>query len=119
MINYKRSPYLFAFAIACLYLVSCANDDAQMPNPDPIEEPQQITPDSIEGNAGSVVFFNHDLTYDDYILVDEAQENRVFLIDKNGDLVFEFPLQGRKIGNDAVLLPDGSLLASIQAADYN
>ncbi len=117
MIHRKRSFYRFALVIASTYLISCSSDDGKLAVPSPIEEPQQITPDSIEGNAGSVVFFNHDLSYDDYILVDEAQENRVFLIDKNGDLVFEYPLEGRKIGNDATLLPDGSLLASIQAAD--
>jgi hypothetical protein len=117
MINYRRWFQLFILTISGTYLVSCSRDDTKLSVSNPIEEPQQIIPDSIEGNAGSVVFNNRNLTYDCYILVDEAQENRVFLIDKNGDLVFEYPLEGRKIGNDAVLLPNGSLLASIQAED--
>jgi outer membrane protein assembly factor BamB len=117
MINSTRSYYLFILAISGAYLVSCNSDDTPLSIKNPIEEPQETKPDSIEGNAGSVIFYNRNLIYDGYILIDEAQENRVFLIDKNGDLVFEYPLKGRKIGNDAVLLPNGSLLASIQAAD--
>ncbi len=108
------------------FLFSCSNDDISIPqdetgeeNPveeNPVEEtPQETGEETVEGDMGTVTYFNRELTEDHYILVNDAMDNRVYLMDKNGDLVHEWPLGERKIGNDVVLLEDGTLLAALQA----
>jgi Arylsulfotransferase (ASST) len=49
------------------------------------------------------------------ILINDLQFNRVFLMTKTGEVLYEWPLGDKKLGNDAFLLPDGRLLTSLRA----
>tara|TARA_R110002050_G_scaffold18755_7_gene54447 strand:+ start:6716 stop:8011 length:1296 start_codon:yes stop_codon:yes gene_type:complete len=66
--------------------------------------------------AGTVEFLNQEKVDNNYILVNDAGANRVYLMDKNSTIVYEWTLT-KGIGNDVVLLPDGNLLAILQADD--
>ncbi|MGB5356888.1 MAG: aryl-sulfate sulfotransferase [Eudoraea sp.] len=63
---------------------------------------------------GEVSFFNSDLVYDGYILVSGATSNRVYLMDKESNLLFDWPLNNTNLGKDATLLPSGKLLAMLE-----
>ena len=117
---------LTVYTSMIFFLFSCSNDDNSIPqdetgeeNPveeNPVEEtPQETDEETVEGDMGTVTYFKRELAEDHYILVNDAMDNRVYLMDKNGDLVYEWPLGERKIGNDVVLLEDGTLLAALQA----
>ncbi len=112
--------------LALFVFLSCGKDDSPIPKDDsgeenpeqggnPSGETPQETDETVEGEMGTVTFYNKELMEDHYILVNDAMDNRVYLMDKNGDLVYEWPLGERKIGNDVVLLEDGTLLAALQA----
>jgi len=75
----------------------------------------EATYETATGDLGTVFFYDREHIQDHYILVNDAMSNRVYLMDTNANLVYEWPLGERKIGNDVLLLPDGRLLASIQA----
>lgn len=111
--------------LALFVFLSCGKDDSPFPkddsgeeNPEQGENPSGETPqetdETLEGEMGTVTFYNKELMEDHYILVNDAMSNRVYLMDKNANLVFEWPLGERKIGNDALLLENGTLLASLQ-----
>ncbi len=72
-----------------------------------------VTPDDTLGN---VEYFNSSLVEDSYILVNDAGNNRAYLMNKNAELIHEWPLSNN-IGNDARLLPDGRRLLAILEAD--
>jgi hypothetical protein len=65
---------------------------------------------------GSVELFNENRLDDSFILVNDAANNRVYLMDKEARLQYEWNLTN-KIGNDVVLLPNGNLLAALEADD--
>jgi len=114
--------YLFIFLLA-----SCSSDkttivdipEEEIENEEPISEEEiEATPtDTLQttiGELGTVTFYNQALVEDHYILVNDAAANSVYLMDKNANIVYEWPLGDRKIGNDVLLLEDGTLLASLQ-----
>lgn len=128
-----KSSIKISLAVICsALLLSCSNNDNSI-TPDesgeetpeqgetpteetPTEEtPQENNKEVVEGDLGTATYFSKALAEDHYILVNDAMSNRVYLMDKNGDLVYEWPLGDRKIGNDVVLLEDGTLLAALQA----
>lgn len=49
------------------------------------------------------------------ILINDIQYNKVFLMNKSGEVLHDWPLGEKKLGNDAYLLPDGRLLVSLRA----
>ncbi|MFC2147676.1 aryl-sulfate sulfotransferase [Bacteroidota bacterium] len=63
---------------------------------------------------GKPDFINPDLVYDGYLLVNDAFSNSAFLINKNGDILYRWPL-GNNIGNDIYLMSDSRLLAILEA----
>jgi hypothetical protein len=102
-------------------VLSCKNDDSFSIEPETTEDPDSKDDsnsgedeDTAAGFDGSTDFINPDLVFDSYILVNDANSNRAFLIDKNANLLFEWPL-GNNIGNDVFLLPDNRLLAILEA----
>lgn len=122
----RSFPRKYLCFLALFVFLSCGKDDSPFPkddsreeNPEQGENPSGETPqetdETVEGEMGTVTFYNKELMEDHYILVNDAMDNRVYLMDKNGDLVYEWPLGERKIGNDVVLLEDGTLLAALQA----
>ncbi|SEL15142.1 Arylsulfotransferase (ASST) [Maribacter orientalis] len=123
-LNIKISLY----CILIFVLSSCSTDNTKI-NVIPEEEIETEVPSSVEGNEetptesstttigelGTVTFYNEELSEDEYILVNDAAANSVYLMDKNADLVYEWPLGDRIIGNDVILLNDGTLLASLES----
>ncbi len=87
-----------------------SNDSIPIEPEIPIDE----TPDFIP--EGVVEVFNADKTDENYILVNNAGANRVFLMDKEARLLYEWTLTNN-IGNDVFLLPNGKLLASLESDD--
>tara|TARA_R110000744_G_scaffold347338_1_gene452877 strand:- start:319 stop:1668 length:1350 start_codon:yes stop_codon:yes gene_type:complete len=123
-LNIKISLY----CILIFVLSSCSTDNTKI-NVIPEEEIETEVPSSVEGNEetptesstttigelGTVTFYNEELSEDEYILVNDAAANSVYLMDKNADLIYEWPLGDRIIGNDVILLNDGTLLASLES----
>ncbi|MEP0132471.1 MAG: aryl-sulfate sulfotransferase [Eudoraea sp.] len=116
-----RITSLILLIFLAFVVLSCKNDDSFNIEPETTEDPDS-TDDSNSGEDedtaavfdGSTDFINPDLVFDSYILVNDANSNRAFLIDKNANLLFEWPL-GNNIGNDVFLLPDNRLLAILEA----
>ncbi len=49
------------------------------------------------------------------ILINNLIENRVYLMNKTGEILYEWPLDKKKLGTDATILPDGKLLVSFKS----
>ena len=116
-----RFTSLILFIFLTFGVLSCKNDDTFSIEPETTEDPDSTDDsnsgedeDTAAGFDGSTDFINPDLVFDSYILVNDANSNRAFLIDKNANLLFEWPL-GNNIGNDVFLLPDNRLLAILEA----
>ncbi|KAG1657654.1 Cartilage acidic protein 1 [Nymphon striatum] len=78
-------------------------EDPKDPEPEePIEPEPDFTP------IGVVEVFNENKIDDNYILVNDASANRVYLMDKEARLIHEWTLTNN-IGNDVFLLPNGKL----------
>ncbi|UWX55587.1 aryl-sulfate sulfotransferase [Maribacter litopenaei] len=118
---YHNLNNLIVYLILFLTILSCSNEEIiteDVPSEELTEEQEeapQITTEVVEGEMGTATYFDKSLVEDHYILVNDAMSNRVYLMDKNADIVYEWPLGDRKIGNDVLLLEDGTLLASLQA----
>jgi hypothetical protein len=89
-------------------LVAPVIADDPIPKDPPDNEEPVFTPEGI------VEIFSPDKIDSNYILVNEAAANRVFLMDKEARLLHEWPLTNN-IGNDVFLLPNGKLLASLES----
>lgn len=107
---------------AVVWLQSCSDDDMPKVEPESIVE---IEPESIPENPdnesnftplGSVEVLISDKVDDNYILVNDAGANRVYLMNKEARLLHEWKLTSN-IGNDVFLLPSGKLLASLEVDD--
>ena len=115
---YRRISCLVIFGF--LILASCVKnddkptDDMPIVDDDPIgttdDNPMVEEPDP----EGTVEFFDASKVLDSYILVNDAAANRAFIMDKNAKLIHEWTLSNN-IGNDVFLLPNGKLLASLEA----
>ncbi len=104
-----------------LLAFSCSSDDSipdeeidmELPPDSDNEEPDPDDEDPDTALGGTVSFFAPVKVEDDYILVNDVQSHRAFLMDKNGQIIYEWPLD-TKLGNDAFLLSNGKLLVSAQ-----
>ncbi len=111
-------------SIFLIVFVACNNDESSPNTPDPIEDsdtdddddlPEDTTEnDTGTTDLGSFEFFNRDAAEDGYILVNDAGNNRAYIMDKEANLVHEWALSNN-IGNDVFLLSNGKLLASLEA----
>ena len=105
-------------SFAFMAMLACSSDDTPNLNDDVIINPIDTIPDPdgpiiIDGALGRVELYNATLASDDVILVNDASANRVFVMNKEAGLLHEWPLSNN-IGNDAFLLPDARLLASLE-----
>lgn len=114
---------LLSTGIACAFIlasISCSNDDTtSIILDDVIVEqtdtiPNSTDPTIVNGELGRVEIYNPNLVSDDLILVNDAMANRVYFMNKNGSLQYEWELSNN-IGNDVFLLPDARLLASLES----
>ncbi|SIQ94359.1 aryl-sulfate sulfotransferase [Maribacter ulvicola] len=82
-------------------------EDETVPNiPDEIIYP-------IIGETGQILNHNRNLSKEGYVLINEATDDRVYLMQKDSAvIVHEWQLEFG-LGNDVELLPDGRLLASL------
>lgn len=116
----KKSTLILVLALAGL-VFSCSADaliDLGDETPEEVgeeeqEEEEEETPDTF----GTVVAFNSATASSGYILMNDAAANRVFLMTRNSEIVYEWDMDGRRLGNDVRLLPNGQLLAMLESAD--
>ncbi|MFK7814650.1 MAG: aryl-sulfate sulfotransferase [Maribacter sp.] len=95
--------------VACLILInltSCSNEKESEDDP-PMNT---ITFPFKEG----LEVFDGGKVYDGLILVNDASANSVYLMDKTTEIVYDWNLNGKRLGNDAFLLDDGRLLAMFE-----
>jgi hypothetical protein len=125
--NIKAATFSFTLLMLSVVIHSCSDDDntkdiviidsieetEDLIDPEP-EEPEMEVPDFTP--LGVVEVFNEDKIDDNYILVNDASANRVYLMDKEARLIHEWTLTNN-IGNDVFLLPNGKLLASLESDD--
>ena len=117
----KRSHILFT-GLTCallLFLSACSSDDGNNTGLPPGTE----NPDP-DGSGGEEIPLVEGLTvykpskfYDGYTLVNDAAANRVYLMDKKTSVVFEWNMDGKRLGNDAHLMENGKILAMLEAED--
>lgn len=114
-----RSTAVVVLLASFTYLLSCSSDNtpelvAPVIADDPIPKDPPDNEEPVFTPEGIVEIFSADKIDSNYILVNEAAANRVFLIDKEARLLHEWPLTNN-IGNDVSLLPNGMLLASLES----
>ena len=120
-------PTLVALMFS-LFILSCTSDDTE-PNPQDNDNPTSETPPEDDTppddnppstppleKAGDVEVLNSDLVYDGYILINDAGNDRVYLMDKTSSILHEWDLP-TGIGNDVELLADGRLVGIMKAED--
>ncbi len=116
---------LVGFGIASAFLlgsVSCSNDDSAtlimedgiVDPTDTITDPVVDGPMTIDGELGKVQIFNADLLSNDLILVNDARNNQVYVMDRLASLLHQWELSNN-IGNDVFLQSDGRLLACLES----
>ncbi|MGI9546261.1 MAG: aryl-sulfate sulfotransferase, partial [Flavobacteriaceae bacterium] len=125
--NHIKPLRLFFAFIFLFTLISCTSEDPiteepvsqvgdqdsdneESGNENDDEEMEEDTTD----REGEVEFFNSEYVEDSYVLVNDAGNNRAYIMDKDAVLQHEWTL-GNNIGNDVFLLPDGRLLAILEA----
>lgn len=121
-IHLKNSFNYLIIIILAILLNSCSSsDEIQIQDEEEtieevLETPQEEEEEENEGFTpiGQVELLNPDKVDDNYILVNDAGANRVYIINKEAKLLYEWTLTNN-IGNDVILLPDGNLLASLEA----
>lgn len=105
-----KSPQIFRIVFTLFYFaltLSCSNNKV-------IEIEEEPIMKVVEGTQGTAEYYNSDLVHQGYILVNDALNNLVYLMDKNANLIHEWNLKGNRLGNDAFLLPNGKLLAMLE-----
>ncbi|WP_041632662.1 aryl-sulfate sulfotransferase [Maribacter sp. HTCC2170] len=102
----KFKYYLIAFQAI---FISCSSDSK---DETPIDEPKY---EVFEGSLGKVEYFHRSKVADGYILVNNANGDRAYLMDKDAELIHDFPLNDKKIGNDVFLMDNGQLLANLES----
>tara|TARA_R110002051_G_scaffold302135_1_gene370411 strand:+ start:6722 stop:8062 length:1341 start_codon:yes stop_codon:yes gene_type:complete len=78
---------------------------------------ETINPNPIGESAGTVEYLNKDLVDDNYILINDAGNNFVFLMNKDANVLHQWNLKGGDLGNDGELLPNGKLLVMVESED--
>jgi hypothetical protein len=116
----KRLNNFYRFLIAIFFtqvLFSCGNDNEPNLNDDDVlmtDDDSSMT-DEDPILAEGLEIFNANQVSDGLILVNDASANRVYLLDKAATVVYEWNLNGKRLGNDVFLLPNGQLLANFES----
>ncbi|MBT8205236.1 MAG: aryl-sulfate sulfotransferase [Eudoraea sp.] len=120
----NKKIWIMALLSGLLFTYSCDKDsenpvvesDTEQPSdiPDPDGQDDDSSGDDEDASDSPVEFLNRALVDNNYILINNAASNRVYLINKQGETIYEWPLNSN-IGNDVVWLPDERLLASLEA----
>jgi len=111
---------LFLLFLLIPFLFSCSQDDNTLEPEETIQIEEVKDEEPIEDNSftpiGIIEVFDEPKIDDNYILVNDAKANRVYLMNKEAKLIYEWSLSNN-IGNDVVLLPNGKLLAALESDD--
>lgn len=97
-----------SFSISIISLLLSCNSDNNGDEEPPMNDIVFPVVDGLEVFEGSKV-------HDGFILVNDASANRVYLMDKTTEIIHEWDLNGKRLGNDAYLLDDGRLLAMLES----
>ncbi|WP_025741880.1 aryl-sulfate sulfotransferase [Aquimarina pacifica] len=117
MILFFEKILIIVFLI--IFLFSCKNDDnssVEIEGDDDMATPiPEISEDNpILGETGKIVTLNSSKINNGFILVNDVNNARVYLMNKlDAEIVHEWDLS-LKLGNDVVLLDNGQLLASLK-----
>lgn len=108
----------FIIILAAILLVACSQD-SEPTSFFPDEEGSTDTPpDTTSTNetnlAGEVTVFQESKMDNSILLVNDAINNRVYLMDKTSEILHEWELESG-LGNDCLLLENGQLLALLEA----
>lgn len=96
--------WLFLFSLMTV-VTACSSDDT--------EEVLEETADDDSTTEDDDVAIDTD----SYIMVVDTSIDGVFIIDHDGNELFEWDLDGDELGDDAQLLDDGSLLLSLKSSN--
>ena len=91
-------------------------DDEPTSDDEPTTDDEPTDPPGVGEEAGTVEFFDASLVSDGYVLINDAGADRVYLMDKNSIILYEWDLPFG-IGNDVELLDDGRLLGIMKAEE--
>lgn len=113
---------LSQFLITAMLLQTACSEDNILPvddsSPKTIEKDSTVIQDEPlqknKDSSGIVKFLNEELVEDGLVLINDAGNNRVYLMDKSAKIHHEWKLTSG-LGNDVFLLPNGKLLASLEA----
>lgn len=109
-----RILYISIFA---LFLFACTSDNeiTEIQEEEVVEEIDKdtVSQEPVDSFAGEIIIHNREKTQEGLVLVNDASANRVYLMEKeNSKILKEWELPSG-IGNDAVLLDDGSLFVAL------
>lgn len=120
---FRQTAMFFTLLASITWLQSCSKDnvvkeDTEIIVEEPIleESEEPVIEETDFTPEGVVEVFNADKIEDNYVLVNDAASNRVYLMNKEARLLHEWTLTNN-IGNDVFLLPNGKLLASLESDD--
>ena len=96
-----------------LLATSCNKDDDAIVSGEDDDIPTVPTDSTIiEGTAGNAIFFDESKISEGLLLVNDAGNNRVYLMDHFADIKHEWNLEFG-IGNDAYLMDNGNFIALV------
>ena len=109
----KRIEVLTFSVLVLMLCIGCSSNDPVDTTTGGGNEGEEQMPEELEV-VGTTETFDASNVSDDLLLVNDASGNRVYLMNKDAEVVFEWPLSNN-IGNDAYLLPNGQLLAILES----
>jgi hypothetical protein len=92
-------------------------EESETENEEPDDGESNVNPNPIGTSAGEVIFYNKELVDNNYILVNDAGNDYVYLMDKNATVKHQWNLKGGDLGNDCFLLQNGQLLTMVESED--
>lgn len=114
----KQFSTLLLLSLGIFFFSSCSSDDQNLPipkiiEPDPINGEEQ---EEIYEKAGEVFHLLPGEVDDSYLLVNDADSNKVYIMDKDANILHEWSLSSG-LGNDCTLEENGQLLALLESSN--
>lgn len=116
---HSRNIFCLFSAAMLFFSLGCSKDLAtpEEISMQPVEEEEAEEPvEEAPELAGDITVFNEALVEDSYVLVNNILGSRVFLMNKEAEILFEWELP-EGLGNDCFLLPSGQLLTCLKDAE--
>lgn len=128
MIVFKPTYFRILLITVLVLFLNCTKNDDTLLDPEITEEvpdtPEEIEEETNSGNnegeakpkAGEVELFKNNQLDNSYLLVNDARNNQVYLMDKSANIVHEWELK-TGLGNDCYLEDSGKLLALVESTN--